>query len=366
MIAYSLLIGLTVIFDLLCENKRAGIHRGILLTLSFALMTILSGVRYEVGTDFNHYIEFYDWTAAGADMSFIEQGFLAYLKILLYLHIDVIGMFVTSSVLVCTSIFIFVKNFVEPRYWLFAVFLIVTTGYFFSSMNILRQYMALSFVLFAFYFFIKEKYWYSIFFYIVGFLFHKSVIFLLALFVVYPLIKSNRRYLYVVLLYLIAVGVAIIGVGNIVAPLLNLVGFWSSYSDNLAIEQRDMFAVLKAIAPNVLFVYGFCQKRYGLDDLNLPKLSTDKKLFLSDIIDAGAAIYCIMQIFASGFMLYTRVSEVFLPFYIIFAAKTLANTKGTFKYILWFTVILYYIFLTILTIFIMGGNGVMPYQTWLF
>ena len=364
MIAYSCLIIVTLVFQLLSEFVRRRELRMSFLISVVGLMTVISAIRFNVGTDFTHYIEFYDWTQEYGRLSFLEKGFVIFLQILQKNNIGYWGIFVFSSILFGVSVFYFIISFIPSDEWCYAVFLFVCTGYFFSSLNIVRQYMAMSIAIFGVIFLFKNRYLTSIVLFITALMFHTSVLFLF-LIPVFILILNNRHSkLLLFIIYIISFAVGIIGISSIAILVMNKLNLWTQYAESLAIQDRNNLAVLKALFPNCLYIYGVIVNKNKLQPTLKINIGSRGTIYFDDFINSAAGIYAISQLFFSGFIVYARVSEIFLPFYILFICKTMRNSEPNIKPFISYLIISYYVALTIITIFISNGNGVMPYDIW--
>lgn len=156
MIVYLIMLVISIIFLVLAqktENKKLKIVYYILTALPFFLV---SAFRYDVGTDYiTRYTYDFITMVKGTDIPNLEIGFKTMVKIIILFTTDPLPVFVISSAiivgLVMTTIFTKSKNMV------LSILIFFIGGFYFDSLNIMRQYISISIVLFAYRFLLKER-----------------------------------------------------------------------------------------------------------------------------------------------------------------------------------------------------------------
>ena len=156
MIVYLIMLVISIIFLVLAqktENKKLKIVYYILTALPFFLV---SAFRYDVGTDYiTRYTYDFNTMVKGTDIPNLEIGFKTMVKIIILFTTDPLPVFVISSAiivgLVMTTIFTKSKNMV------LSILIFFIGGFYFDSLNIMRQYISICIVLFAYRFLLKER-----------------------------------------------------------------------------------------------------------------------------------------------------------------------------------------------------------------
>jgi hypothetical protein len=159
-------------------SEKIKVVRKIGLVLSFLVLFTLSGLRYNVGTDYESYVGIFENIANDAFV-IIEPGFYLFCKLFSNFNNGHLYVFLVCSFI--TNIFLF-TSLAREKILFLGLFFSFTFGFVFLSNNLIRQ--ALAIVIF----FYSIKYIYSkrllsfLFCIAIGSLFHYSAILLLPLF----------------------------------------------------------------------------------------------------------------------------------------------------------------------------------------
>ena len=160
------------------KNKIIKIGAYILAALSFF---VVSAIRYNVGVDYFYtYAPHYFKLGHGLDAHHIEIGYMVIEKFCLLFTKDYQLLFaVTSAIIIGLTFYTIYKESPYPALSVAIYFLI---GYFFHSLNIMREYLAISVLLFSYKYLIKKNYIKWIISVIIAFLLHStSLIFVAAI-----------------------------------------------------------------------------------------------------------------------------------------------------------------------------------------
>lgn len=158
------------------KNKKIKV---ILLILAVIPMLLVSALRYQVGTDYTkRYVENYRMLQKGIDVEDLEIGFKAIDYVCLFFTKDAYLLFIVTS-LIILSIF-FEVIYKKSSNSILSVIIFFLGGYFFGTLNLVRQYIAVAFILLGYQFLMFEnrKKAYSLFVLcgILAFLMHSSSI----------------------------------------------------------------------------------------------------------------------------------------------------------------------------------------------
>lgn len=332
--------------------RKIHLDRSLLFAI-YLLLGYISAVRYDVGTDYRHYAYVYQWTNdPWINRTYEEPGFRALVKLCGYLGWSYQSIFIISSFLLSIACYVFTINFVHKENWFLFAFLFICGGSYFSSMNLVRQYMAMSFMLIALVLLKQKRTICSIMMILLAVLFHKTAIFMaLPILIVYAF-KNIRKIYVIIWTYALVSVVSIVGLSKTVAFVMQIVPFWQGYTTSIFLLQRDYTALLKVVFPTLLFIYIYNSNRI---------LKKDNTYF-SQFIFYGALLYSSLSFLGAGNIAIWRIVELFAPFFYVYICNsTIFKISG--KYFIYILVIAYYILFTVVTIFQMNGNGVMPYQS---
>ena len=180
-LTYLLMFSFSMIMLFIAEknkqNKKINVCAYILAGLSFF---IVSAIRYDVGTDYLfRYAPDYIKIGQGGDVANLEIGYKIIVWICLLITKDYAILFaVTSAIIIGLTFYTIYK---ESPYPIISVLIYFLAGHFFYSLNLMRQFLAVSVLLFSYKYLIDKKYIKFITGVIIAFLLHSSsIIFVIA------------------------------------------------------------------------------------------------------------------------------------------------------------------------------------------
>lgn len=150
------------------------------LWIVILLLTVFAGIRhYSVGTDTGNYVGIftsliYEFNLGFKPVGSLEQGYL-YLQYLLLKITDEYWILLISIAFLCVyfSLRSFYKHTLNIKW---SVFIFITLAFYLFFFNGARQGVAAALVMFAFSYAFEKKLKHFVFFVILGFLFHKTVL----------------------------------------------------------------------------------------------------------------------------------------------------------------------------------------------
>lgn len=160
----------------LCERRLA--RNRIAIFAVYCLLTGVSACRIAVGNDYWVYRFNFNLIAQSRHVS-SEFGFNSIVKWiqLLFGYDEYLPVFAFFSVV---TVFFFVKALSDQgRYFAFSLYLLMTGGYYFNSLNSVRYYLALAVALYSMKYVIRGEYGKFILWILLGVLFHKSILLVL-------------------------------------------------------------------------------------------------------------------------------------------------------------------------------------------
>lgn len=131
---------------------RRHIYSYICLVLIITILSLFSGLRYGVGTDYHTYVNIFDKIFIDQSAKDSEPLFY-YLTATIRIFTDNSQVFfIVTSIII--NLFIVLVLYKKSIYFTFSIFLYLSMGFYFVSFNILRQYMAIAIALYI----INNKY----------------------------------------------------------------------------------------------------------------------------------------------------------------------------------------------------------------
>ena len=184
------------------KNQSKG-KKLIMIIFSLLIITCVSGFRYNVGTDFKMYESFFymieRFPLFGGN---IETMFILFGKIAHFIipSSSTLMFFLISLWIYSIIYYLAVKN---TEYYDLAIYLFITFGFFTSSMNGLRQWMAIPAIYLMIQSLSKKKLFKSLIYFLVAFLCHKSAVLLLPFLVGCYFIKKEKTRFFIIILSLL-------------------------------------------------------------------------------------------------------------------------------------------------------------------
>lgn len=372
MIAYLLPILLTAIFSLdiskIDDNKvKNRVYKWIWLYI-----TLLAALRYNIGTDYKFYSDIFRWNIKGEAKGLVGSAYYHLSRWIDLIGGDYTWIIIFSSVFLSYSVYRIFSTFLEGKNLFFALFIYLTCGMYFSSFNIFRQYIAISFFMLSINYYFKRKYIPMMIMLISTFLFHSATIIASILLLFYFILKKNNNiFIFLIVFYIASLPFIFIDIQQIITIFSDILPTkYSSYLNNETLFlNRNKLAVLKLVVPNITMILLIVKAKI------ITSLRGGKEVVLGMLF-----FVCLSNLFY-GIVSLTRFSEMFFIFvplsinllvesYKLDSRGFLEDIKGKLPVfsrlklttILKVSFMLYFIVLTTVTIFYMNGNGVMPYQ----
>ena len=257
MVVYILLFLLLFFLSVveLCTN---GIPNYIKIFL-IILLTCLLGFRDDVGNDYHNYVDIFnhlDW-----HIDNIEPGFYY-----LCYYTKEVGLSHQFVFLICSMLTLypiaFVVNKVIPKYFCTALSVYVFSYIFFEAMNTVRQAVAMSFFLLAFYYYsILRNIYKSLFAILLGFLFHKTILIIALIgYIIYRFrSKIGVRFCIFALILSFVIGISLNSYVDYLKLISSALGYDIAYFDS--IEKRGVSGGTFQIYLNLTIFYILLFKR---------------------------------------------------------------------------------------------------------
>lgn len=331
------------------------------------ILAFISGVRYKVGTDWGMYVGHYKWIYEGYSSPIFEKGYLLLEQLFCKLGFSTayVMLFIIAVFTLFAFAYAITKN-VKEKYWFFSLALFVVTTTYFSTMNTLRQYLAVGILLFGIESLKKEKYKRYIFYILIASIFHVSALIMLLLVAWLYISKRFPYYAYRILQIVFAI--SLLGLffdyrNNVLGLLRNVApSRMQRYLYTSSVLYQDFYltrneaAIYKTIFPSVILVVLFIRKS---------KLQVSENVKL--MYFSGYTFYVVLNNLFYGVNVFIRIMLYFSD-YGLFLFPLLVESFQTAKQrvMLKGVILIYYFALTCYAIFYKNGSNVIPYQTLFF
>lgn len=319
------------------------------LWLVFGLLFAVSACRIAVGNDYWVYRQYILLIAQDRHVA-TEFGFNWLVRLMQFItqndecYLIVLGIFSFATV------YFFMKALYEQSAWFAgSLFILLTGGYYFLSLNSVRYYFALALAMCAMRQVIKGDYLKFVLMVLVGACFHKSILVILVL---YPLAKIKWKK------WAFGLGIAICASMIFLKDLYREIIFlFYPYYENSMFDMGDVSVVniLKSVA---VVIFALIYYKQSIKD-------NDCNRFYLNLQIGSLMLYCfgsfIPEISRIGY--YMNVSMVFL----IPGVLTKIENK---RQKIFFTVVIAAAFLVFFAVFLRGAYDIsvriLPYRNWIF
>lgn len=360
MIVYSILIILSLLFHYFGKEKKIKNTKYIFWGL-ITLLFLVSAFRYNVGQDYQHFVDVYHWIEEGLPGgNYVEIGYKAinyFIQILPFSNVYLLFI-ITSAIINFGFGYVIYKN-VEKKYWFLAIFIFMGSGIFFASLNLIRQYIAIIITTFAVTYILQKKYIVSILLVLLASSFHTSALIMVPFLLFYLIFKNQKYEKVLLILYVLSLIFMVVDLRQIMDLFLFIIPErWEWYLQSEFLTSRNYSAIVKQLVPNILLLYALWKRKEILErnrNYDIYILMFFANVFITNCF--------------YGVLVLLRLSYFFdisLVFVIPIIFESLNQYNSHIQILGKTAIIGYYILLTIVTIFIMNGHGVMPYQSILF
>lgn len=325
-----------------------------ILLFTFFLFFLFSGVRYNVGMDYDNYNEIFNVLRGGENffghsVDRLEPITLLLIKIVELLGVDNQFIFLIYAFFTLGGIFYFIDK-LSP-YKELSVFIFFTVGiFYFSTFNGIRQWLALSFFLVASVSYLDGKIKRSVFFIIIAFFAHYSAVFIVFCF---PFLFTRWRF-YVFFLF----SVIAFSFSQVILYIISYTPY-SIYMENIRFSQSgDPFFLFVYFSILLFFPISF---RY----FNRAHHIDQSVIFLLNMCLLSCVSFLILFFMGVDFLTSMRLNMYFQMQLIILIPVFLLRIKDyeiKFSFLVFILFFLSFVFYK--TIFINGQKyKLVPYQT---
>jgi hypothetical protein len=354
---YLFLFGITVFLSLGLSishkiNTRGETRETRNISLWFLIVlifTLFYGFRYQVGTDFNSYVRYFERLQMGQPPN-LEWGFSFVNQLAIALNFDYWFVFMICAGVTNYLVLKFLND--ESPYFFLSVIILFGTNFFFFQTNGVRQAVAIAFTFYGTKYIIDRNLVKYVVFCLIGASFHYVALMMLPMYWLAG-IKWGKSFL------LIFIGFAFFtflypGTPRYMAQILPRItpAIYQHYVERVLSRPGYVTTGLRIIAKGLLAF---------LLILYIPK---DWARLRKNIIFSNLCIYgFVLQMFVARFWALHRTYHFFRLYQVIFIPYLLCNLKidKTQKTFLIALTFLFYTSLTVVEIY-KGSSGILPYR----
>lgn len=355
MIVYSIPMILCLIFHFIKidEKKRNKAYNFIIILLFF-----ISAIRYNVGQDYKHWVDVYTWIEKGyPGGGYVEIGY-RYLNIIIQKipFLNVYFLYAITSAFIIFCIGYVIKKNVDTKYWFISVFIFIGSGIFFATLNLVRQYIAIIIILLGLPFLVDKKYIKFCIMIVLGGLFHTSSFIMLPFMIFYMIFHDYKNHKVLTIIYIFSLLFIVIDIRQIMGALSFIIPErWKWYLESEFLTNRNYSAVVKQLVPNLLLIFAMLNRKKVIEN-NEKNNMYILMLYINVIITN--CFYGVLVLLRFSYFF-----DISLVFIIPLILEILKDYDPKIRTLGNITILGYYILLTVVTIFLMNGHGVMPYKT---
>ena len=372
MIVYLIGFILTIILLYISEYKVKSKRKKILLRVVAVLpLLVISAIRYNVGTDYDkRYVQDYINLSKGIEVTNLEIGFKAIDYMCLLFTKEPFLLFIITSTIILSIIFeVIYKKSINK---ILSIIIFFFGGYFFGTLNLVRQYVAVALVMLGYQFFTsdnkKKAYIGFIICAILAFLMHSSSI------ICFTILFLNRKNL-VSVKWVIPVSILVLilnqNIMKILTPIIKNTRFNVYLIGKFAGGELSLLTIIENFV-----VYIFMYLIYYYNERNGKTMDREGITYLNI---QGLALLCTVA--GVIHMQFLRIAIYFWVFQILSIPYYMKNVPyekiaelienkfkkkisiKNVKIIVYSLVVIGFIAIFIYTNVLNNDNGVVPYQT---
>lgn len=309
------------------------------------ILVVIAGTRdIEVGTDTRSYNDIFETVGNGTYAPWVEPGW----NFVCFTIYSIISKSYNTFLLLIAAITFFNYFYVfykDSPYPFLSVFIFISLHIYTGSFNIMRQYLAMSFLILSWHLYYNHKKLKSIIPLLISFFFHYSTFFSIVSYLWNKLSLSSSKIVSILVVSFI--------IGSIMNESILTIFTGSSYAKFLATDtvfrENSMIMILMVLAQNALtFIVVILTKGELKDDFWF-------KLFVLSCVIFNLTY---MVAYAARFYYVFSISQiVYIPLF-------MKKLKKSYKFTA-YAVLLIYMSAQFFRILIPNGNGIIPYNSYL-
>ncbi|MCI8344425.1 MAG: EpsG family protein [Clostridia bacterium] len=157
MYIYIIMLIISMIFAYIADKNKVKWKKIMFSIISTLPFIFISAFRYDVGTDYMHRnVPDFETLKAGGDVEHLEIGFKLMVRCIANIFKEPQSLFIITTLIIIPIIMYII--FKESKKPILSIFIFFTGCYFFYSLNIVRQYLAIALILVAYKYILDNSY----------------------------------------------------------------------------------------------------------------------------------------------------------------------------------------------------------------
>lgn len=348
MYVYLIMLIVSILFSFLSMKTKNNISKKVFQIMSLLPFLIISGVRYNVGTDYiERYVNGFDIIAAGIELPSLELGFKLLIKFCLLFTDKFYLLFIIMSCLIIIPLFKLIYK--ESKNPILSILIFFCLCFFFLSLNIVRQFISIVFLLMFFYQYKENKSKLSFIWLILAFIFHKSAI-VGILYIFILKFKDKKINLYYFILMIICILIFKREIYFVITKFISIIPRYKNYiGSNFDVSEFKIGSFI-ILFINLILMYLINKKIKDKSDCNL---------YLN--IQYVSIFFCSLT---NIFLLFERINFYFSIFQIFSIPYFLSIIKDKKYYNIVLVCFMIVLIINIVYCNIINNyNNVLPYKT---
>ena len=346
LVFYIILFSISTYLIFLSSKTDKKVRKKVFVSIGLAIPILMSALRYNVGTDFNTYVDMYN-AIKNSNVNIVEGLFSVICKIAIELG-NVQYMFAIYSIL--TIIFIYkALEYNKDRYSLSLCFFLYLFFYFVTSFNLVRQALAVAIVFYSYRYLTEKNLKKFVFWVLIASLAHKTALVFLPLYFIVP--KNKEKISKTQLIQVISIMIIMMIVLNFDTLLQYITNFsmfekYTIYTNAVKTENKSL--ILKLFLLGIFLCFRKQLKAYeGKNNIYIV-------LFVIGVLLEFTGFF---SAFVKRIAIYFTISDI----YLITCLPKIFNKKD--RNIILLAIICYTIVFFTISFYIKEQSNVIPYRT---
>lgn len=198
MLVYNLNLLIVYISSLVSRAFNKSIYKKLIsyifIGIAFISMLIVSGYRYYVGTDYATYKHlFSDTYPKMNELPSDEVGYYILNKLVYKINTDYQSIFIVTSLIILLLIFITIYR--ECNKYELGIYLFITLGHFYTSFNVIRQYIAIAITFYAVKYIFERKFYKYLIAVLLASSFHITAIIMIPFYFIVQIKMDTKKFI---------------------------------------------------------------------------------------------------------------------------------------------------------------------------
>lgn len=345
------IVALVCYFSLNFSKKTKNSNkRWFLIITSFLMMFLVSALRVNVGTDYKSYCEWFG-DVSSIRLKYENFGFNSLIVFIKLFTNNPQWLFVVTSLLIL--VFIYIAVFKEQEEYDISVFLFIVLGFYFSTFNGVRQWIAGAIFMYAYQFAVKKNLKLYALLILIASLFHITAVLLLPFYFVFNFKISDK-----VKMWLVAASLVFFKFFNfnsIISAFLKFVSinFYWRYISSGADLSKGVGSAFPILISGCMLLYYIIFKDVFLKRMPQEKYENRKNL---------SFILTIFSIINTVNNLFSRFAMYFIPMLVFLLPDTYAICNKKWKKRFKILIIVGGLVFMVINTLLKNSNNPLPYN----